>query len=146
MIRLIQIHRRFKILAALFVCILFSGMVLINIFHPLQAKETSRVLSSTQPFGSFDTPLDGSTAAGSIPVTGWALDDKGIASVKIYRQEGKNLVYIGDAVFVAGARPDVAAAYPRYPDNTKAGWGYISCHCHGYRGKRRFPGNQNRDN
>ena len=125
MIRLIQIHRRFKILAALFVCIFFSGMVLINIFHPLQAKETSRVLSSNLPFGSFDTPLNGATAAGSIPVTGWALDDKGIAGVKIYRQEGKNLVYIGDAVFVEGARPDVAAAFPGYPDNTKAGWGYM---------------------
>lgn len=60
-----------------------------------------------------------------IPVTGWALDNKGIACVKIYRAEVKNLVYIGDAVFVAGARPDVAALYPEYPDSTKAGWGYM---------------------
>jgi hypothetical protein len=77
------------------------------------------------PFGSFDTPIDGSTVCSSIPVTGWALDDWGIDSVKIYRQQGNVLVYIGDALMVEGARPDVAAAYPDYPNNTKAGWGYM---------------------
>jgi hypothetical protein len=77
------------------------------------------------PFGSFDTPIDGSTVASSIAVTGWALDDSGVASVKIYRGSGNNLVYIGDATMVQGARPDVAAAYPQYPNNTKAGWGYM---------------------
>ncbi len=77
------------------------------------------------PFGSFDTPIDGSTVYSSIPVTGWALDDTGIDSVKIYREQGNTLVYIGDGVFVEGARPDVAAAYPYYPNNTKAGWGYM---------------------
>jgi hypothetical protein len=77
------------------------------------------------PFGSFDTPIDGSTVASSIAVTGWALDDSGIASVKIYRGSGNNLIYIGDAIMVQGARPDVAAAYPQYPNNTKAGWGYM---------------------
>jgi len=53
------------------------------------------------------------------------LDDTGIGSVKIYREQGNTLVYIGDGVFVEGARPDVAAAYPYYPNNTKAGWGYM---------------------
>jgi Leucine-rich repeat (LRR) protein len=77
------------------------------------------------PFGSFDTPIDGLIARGSIAVTGWALDDTGIDSVKIYRDLRGQLVYIGDAVLVAGARPDVAAAYPGYPNNTKAGWGYM---------------------
>jgi hypothetical protein len=77
------------------------------------------------PFGFFDTPGDGSTVCGGIPVTGWALDETGIYNVKIYRAQGDNLVYIGDAVFVEGARPDVAAAYPGYPYNTKAGWGYM---------------------
>ncbi|UCH97571.1 MAG: hypothetical protein JSV88_12175, partial [Candidatus Aminicenantes bacterium] len=46
-------------------------------------------------------------------------------SVKIYRGEGKTLVYIGDGVLVEGARPDVEAAYPDYPMNYKAGWGYM---------------------
>ena len=77
------------------------------------------------PFGSFETPIDGSTVCSSIPVTGWALDDTGIDTVKIYREQGSGLVYIGDAVLVEGARPDVAAAYPGYPNNTKAGWGYM---------------------
>jgi hypothetical protein len=77
------------------------------------------------PIGSFDTPIDGSAVCSSIPVTGWALDDTGIDSVKIYRQQGDGQVYIGDATFVEGARQDIAALYPGYPNNTKAGWGYM---------------------
>jgi hypothetical protein len=45
--------------------------------------------------------------------------------VKIYRDGGTGLVYIGEAVFVEGARPDVEQAYPDYPFNYKAGWGYM---------------------
>jgi hypothetical protein len=41
------------------------------------------------------------------------------------KTEGKALVYIGDAVFVEGPRPDVEAAFPDYPYNYKAGWGYM---------------------
>jgi hypothetical protein len=88
-------------------------------------ETTQCVGEKNPPFGSFDTPIHGSTVYSSIPVTGWALDDYGIDSVKIYRKQGKTLVYIGDGVFVEGARPDVAAAYPGYPNNTKAGWGYM---------------------
>ncbi|MGD2085380.1 MAG: fibronectin type III domain-containing protein [Candidatus Aminicenantes bacterium] len=77
------------------------------------------------PFGTFETPIDGSTVYSSIPVTGWVLDDTGIDNVKIYRAQGNTLVYIGDGVLVEGARPDVAIAYPGYPNNTKAGWGYM---------------------
>jgi hypothetical protein len=93
---------------------------------------TLTVKNSSQaedPFGSFDTPIDDSTVRSSIPVTGWALDDTGIENVKLYRDpvtnEGKNLIYIGDAVFVEGARPDIELAYPTYPANHKAGWGYM---------------------
>jgi hypothetical protein len=67
--------------------------------------------------------------SGSIPVTGWALDDLEVMSVKIYRDpvtgEGSERVYIGDAVFVEGARPDVEQEYPGYPWNYRAGWGYM---------------------
>jgi hypothetical protein len=38
---------------------------------------------------------------------------------------GDGLVYIGNAVFVKGARPDVASAYPAYPRADTAGWGYM---------------------
>jgi hypothetical protein len=77
------------------------------------------------PFGEFATPQDNSTVRSSIPVTGWALDDCEVESVKIYRMEGSTSVYIGDAVFVTGARPDIEAAYPGYPHNDRAGWGYM---------------------
>jgi hypothetical protein len=58
-------------------------------------------------------------------VTGWVLDDTCVESVKIYRQVDKELSFIGDAIFVEGARPDVEQAYPDYPNNSRAGWGYM---------------------
>jgi hypothetical protein len=92
----------------------------------LTVKSTSQ---AEKPFGSFDTPIEGSVVASSIAVTGWALDDTGIESVKLYRKpvqgEGNALVYVGDANFVEGARPDVETLYPDYPANYKAGWGYM---------------------
>ena len=81
--------------------------------------------SSNVPFGEFSTPIDGSTVSSSIPVTGWVLDDIGVDYVKIYRQHGGTLIYIGDALFVEGARPDVEQLYPDYPMKYKAGWGYM---------------------
>jgi len=81
--------------------------------------------TTTPPFGVFSTPIDGSTVRSSVPVTGWALDDIGVASVKIYGQGGAGPVYIGDAVFVDGTRPDVEAAYPGHPRNYSAGWGFM---------------------
>ncbi len=86
------------------------------------------VYSSNQtssPFGIFSTPVEGSIVRSSIPITGWVLDDIEVENVKIYRGEGKDLIYIGDAVFVEGARPDVEQSYPEYPMNYKAGWGYM---------------------
>jgi len=81
------------------------------------------------PFGSFDSPADGSTVMSSVPVTGWALDDIGIKKVSIYRDavqgEGSGEVYIGQANLVDGARPDVEGSYPAYPMNYQAGWGYM---------------------
>jgi hypothetical protein len=86
---------------------------------------TSGLEEKDPPFGSFDTPLNGSTVASSIAVTGWALDDSGVDSVKIFRDQNGSMIYIGDAIPVEGARPDVAALYPEYPNNTQAGWGYM---------------------
>jgi hypothetical protein len=81
--------------------------------------------SDAAPFGSFETPVNGSTVSGSVPVTGWALDDIAVEKVCIYREAGSTLVYIGDAVLVDGARPDVEQSYPAYPQSYKAGWGYM---------------------
>src|SRR5262249_48822973 len=41
------------------------------------------------------------------------------------RCNGAAQAYIGDGVFIDGARPDVQAAYPTAPMNTRAGWGYL---------------------
>jgi hypothetical protein len=77
------------------------------------------------PFGYFETPLHGSTVRSSVPFTGWVLDDIAVENVKIYRKQGANLVYIGSAHLVEGARPDVENVYPQYPNNSRAGWGYM---------------------
>ncbi|HLP47138.1 MAG TPA: Ig-like domain-containing protein [Candidatus Kapabacteria bacterium] len=106
----------------------YIGTITISDSHAVNSPQTITVSLNVYdqghtfaPFGEFATPLDGATVSGSIPVTGWALDDIGIASVKIYNSE----TYIGEAVFVEGARPDVETAYPTYPNNYKAGWGYM---------------------
>lgn len=85
--------------------------------------------SSRKPFGFMETPAHNSIARSSIPVTGWALDDIGVSGVEIWRNpvagEPAGLKFVGNAVLVEGARPDVALAYPGYPANTRAGWGYM---------------------
>ena len=90
------------------------------------------VLSATpgsELFGSFDTPLNNTNnVIGAIPVTGWALSPFSITKVEIYRDSVGNerlgLVFIGNATFVPGARPDVQARYPNYVFANFAGWGY----------------------
>ncbi len=87
--------------------------------------------TSVAPVGYFDTPLTGTTGiAGSLPVTGWALDDVEVTRVRILRdpvagEPAGAKVYIGDGVFIDGARPDVQAQFPSLPRNTRAGWGYL---------------------
>ncbi|MCX6579156.1 MAG: Ig-like domain-containing protein [Candidatus Aminicenantes bacterium] len=90
--------------------------VTLTVYSPGQTKP---------PFGHFSTPVDGTAVSGNVPFTGWALDDIGIENVKLYRGEVGDLIYIGDAIFVEGARPDVEQSYPGYPMNYKAGWGYM---------------------
>jgi hypothetical protein len=41
---------------------------------PLPARTAE---DAPPPFGALDTPIEGSTVSGVIPVTGWALDDVG---------------------------------------------------------------------
>ena len=87
--------------------------------------------SSTRAFGLVDTPVQGATGVnGSLAVTGWALDDIEVKRVVVSRDPvaGEGLtgdVFLGDATLVDGARPDVAAANPTLPFNTRAGWGYL---------------------
>jgi hypothetical protein len=60
------------------------------------------------------------------------LDSIEITTVDIWREPLANeaaqtngLVFIGDAVLVKGARPDVAATFPNLPFSDRAGWGYL---------------------
>ncbi|HLP57858.1 MAG TPA: hypothetical protein VK186_03475, partial [Candidatus Deferrimicrobium sp.] len=88
-----------------------------------------RSVNDRPPIGELATPSDGSLVSSSIPITGWALDDIAVESVKIYRDpvagEGQEKIYIGDALLVEGARPDLETIYNDYPFNYKAGWGYM---------------------
>lgn len=87
--------------------------------------------ASAAPFGVFDTPANGATGVtGAIPVTGWALDDLGVDRVEIWRDPVAGLgesaeIFVGNATFVAGARPDVEAIYAdTTPRAHLAGWGF----------------------
>ncbi|HDP93851.1 MAG TPA: hypothetical protein ENN40_00640 [Candidatus Aminicenantes bacterium] len=102
---------------------------------PLNINVTLQVHGSGatySPFGSFDIPVQNSDVIGSIPVSGWVLDDIEVEKVSIWRDpvDGEppspnGYVYIGQGVFVEGARPDVETLYPEYPLNYRAGWGYM---------------------
>ena len=100
---------------------------------PQQIQVTVTSVAAAMPYGSFDTPADNTTGvAGAIGVTGWALDNIGVTGVQIWREpvtgetpQSNGLVLVGDAAFVAGARPDVQASFPNAPFNYRAGWGYM---------------------
>ena len=95
--------------------------------------------SSAPPIGVVDTPLNNTTGVtGAIPFTGWALDDVEVQRLSVCRSAvggevapvdpncgGTAQIFVGFAVFIDGARPDVAATYPTFPVNTKGGWGFM---------------------
>ena len=87
--------------------------------------------ASAAPFGAMDTPAEGTTGiVGSLPVTGWALDDVGVSQVRLTRNAvaGETVgseIFLGTANIVEGARPDVATSFPGAPRGTAAGWGYL---------------------
>jgi hypothetical protein len=97
--------------------------------------------ASAGPTGLIDTPApNASGLQGSIAVTGWALDDILVDHVEIWRDAvagettpvyagsgpGNGRIFIANALFVPGARPDVEAVYKLvYPFSNRAGWGYM---------------------
>ena len=94
---------------------------------------------SRTPFGVVDTPLDNTSGVtGAVPFTGWALDDVEVTRVMVCRAAvgaevapadpncgGAAQIFVGFAVFIDGARPDVAGTYPLLPLNTRSGWGFM---------------------
>jgi hypothetical protein len=95
--------------------------------------------TSAPPIGTVDTPLNNATGVtGAVPFTGWSLDDIQTMRVNVCRSPvagegasgnalcaGNVEIFIGSAVFIDGARPDVRAAFPNYPLNTRGGWGLM---------------------
>jgi len=94
--------------------------------------------NTSAPIGAIDTPADGTVAAGSLAVTGWAADDVEVTSVAICRDPvpatetttaglcgGQARVFIGNGTFIDDARPDIQAGFPTLPFNYRAGWGYL---------------------
>lgn len=103
----------------------------------------------TVPIGQVDTPAQGTgSIQGSIGITGWVVDDRGVKAVKIYRNclpfevaqtpspcttvadngrvtQPPPLVFVGDANFVSGARPDIETLFPALPATSTAGWGFL---------------------
>jgi hypothetical protein len=84
---------------------------------------------SYAPIGLLELPAEGAQVSGAIAVGGWALDDIEVTRVSIYRDsvagEAPGVVFIGDAVFIPGARPDVKAAFPQFPLSDRAGFGSV---------------------
>ncbi len=95
--------------------------------------------TSAAAFGSVDTPTENRTGVtGAVPFTGWALDDVEVTRVMICRAGfgaevvpvdpncgGAAQIFIGFAVFIDGARPDVQAAFPESPMSNRGGWGFM---------------------
>ncbi len=108
------------------------------------AVELTPPAQDLPPEGQVDTPVQNATGVqGSVGITGWAVDDRGVASVRIYRtcfnfdaaacgevaDHRRNLTYrivfLGTAAFIAGARPDIEAVYPNLPFANRGGWGFL---------------------
>ncbi|MFC2161647.1 hypothetical protein ACFLRX_08355 [Acidobacteriota bacterium] len=120
----------------------YEAVISVSSAEALNSPATVRVFvtiaaagTTSGPFGVLDTPVDGASVSGSIAVTGWALDDIEVARIEIKRAShgldlpdsigADGLVYIGDALFVEGSRPDVEQLYSSYPMSNRAGWGYM---------------------
>ena len=120
----------------------YSGQVIVTDSKAWNSPQVIQVFfqvyplgGDSAPFGRFDTPEQGVTVSANVPVTGWALDDIEVTRVQIKRSSHPDdppaaigpdgLVFVGDAVFVKGARPDVEGIYPTYPKADRAGWGYM---------------------
>jgi hypothetical protein len=71
------------------------------------------------PFGVIDIPADNAeVAAGSFGL-GWALDDSGIAEIRVATELGP-----GTPGVVGGPRPDIPAVYPDYSSAANSGFGF----------------------
>jgi len=73
------------------------------------------------PRSNIDTPLNGAVSGDNkdITVSGWALNWSGVKEVDVYQDNGQTATAV---VGTGISRPDVAKAYPGYPDNGTSGY------------------------
>lgn len=86
-------------------------------------------IGSLAPYGFLDLPAQNAQVSGAVAIGGWALDDVEVTRVRVYRDavagEPGSLVFVGNAVFIPGARPDVQRGAPGVPNNDRAGFGFL---------------------
>lgn len=82
------------------------------------SSAASALLREIPPFGVLDAPGE-SADAGAVAVSGWALDNRGVASVAVHVDEGAAV-----PLTYGVARPDVCRVWP----------GYAGCDAVGYAG------------
>lgn len=83
------------------------------------SAEAAWLAGHLAPFGSLDVPAAGADVSGTVAVHGWALDNRGVASVR--------LVIDGNATVpltYGASRPDVCSVWPGYPRCAAANVGY----------------------
>jgi len=100
-------------------------------------EATGPIGGARLPFGAVDAVvMNVGGVTGAVGVTGWALDDTGVSAVGIYRPcqtgvddpaacelvLGESVVFVGNAEFLPGKRPDVASMFPLMPNASRAGW------------------------
>ncbi len=110
----------------------YTGTVTVTASHsanpPQQVRVSLKVYPrgrTGKPFGAFTSPENQTVVSGCLPLAGWALDDIGIQSVQLFREDKTSKVYLGDAVFLPGARADIEKEKSGYPDHYRSGWGYL---------------------
>lgn len=84
------------------------------------ASEAAWLKRNLAPFGALDAPAAGATVVGTTTVSGWALDDQGVASVVARVDES-----IDVPLTYGSLRSDVCAVWPGYP----------ACDAVGFRGR-----------
>ena len=87
--------------------------------------EAARLLATPDeklapPFGAIDSPVEGAEVASGSGGYGWALDDSGIAGIRVASELGP-----GGGAWLDGARPDIAKVYPDYAAGERAGFGFL---------------------
>ena len=108
------------------------GVPFCRVCKQVIATRIAAPVPATVPIGMIDTPPPLATLAGEIAFSGWAVDDSGIVEVRVYRSpvagepvDATGFVFLGTAMNIDGARPDIVAAFPGYPGVSRAGWGFM---------------------